>query len=640
MAATFSPFFTGRSGRQADEGQRHRCIRQVPAPPSLLFLVSDGMNETTSAKLLTVRNLVTQVATPVGARTVVDRLSFDLGRGETLCIAGESGSGKSMTALSLMQLLPKPMARVASGEALLDGRNILALSEREMRHVRGKQIGMIFQEPMTSLNPVLTIGRQLAEAIAAHKSISVSDARAGAKALLDQVQISEATRRLSQYPFELSGGMRQRVMIAMALSQSPQLLIADEPTTALDVTVQSQILALIRKLQAENDISVILITHDMGVVAEMADHVLVMNQGREVESGPLGSIFRAPRADYTKKLLDAVPRLGEMTGTTLPKRVAAAAKNIDPAGMVKPVVEVDNLVVRFDIKGGVLQRPVRRVHAVEGVSFRLGRGETLSLVGESGCGKSTTGKALLNLVPWSGDIRISGTPTRGLSRGAMKPVLRDIQMVFQDPYASLDPRMRVGDLVAEPLVIHGLASGAELDDRVEYLFRRVGLSADQMKRYPHEFSGGQRQRICIARALSLSPKVIVADESVAALDVSIQAQVLDLLQDIQNETGISYLFISHDMAVVEQISHRVAVMYMGRFVESGTRAQVFENPRHPYTKRLMEAVPVADPGRPRRAFVPLDGDLPSPVHGLDYVAPEQFYEDVGGGHLVWHAAAA
>lgn len=600
------------------------------------------MNKPPSEKLLTVRNLVTQVATPVGARTVVDRLSFDLGRGETLCIAGESGSGKSMTALSLMQLLPKPMARVASGEALLGGQNILTLSEREMRHVRGKKIGMIFQEPMTSLNPVLTIGRQLAEAIAAHQSMSVSAARAGARALLDQVQISDAARRLSQYPFELSGGMRQRVMIAMALSQSPQLLIADEPTTALDVTVQSQILALIRKLQAENGISVILITHDMGVVAEMADRVLVMNQGREVESGPIAAIFRTPRADYTKKLLDAVPRLGEMAGTTLPRRVAAMAKGAVPAPppLVKPVVEVDNLVVRFDIKGGILQRPVRRVHAVEGVSFKLGRGETLSLVGESGCGKSTTGKALLNLVPWSGNIRISGTPTRGLARAAMKPVLRDIQMVFQDPYASLDPRMRVSDLVAEPLVIHGLASGAELDDRVEYLFRRVGLSADQMKRYPHEFSGGQRQRICIARALSLSPKVIVADESVAALDVSIQAQVLDLLQDIQNETGVSYLFISHDMAVVEQISHRVAVMYMGRFVEAGTRAQVFENPRHPYTRRLMEAVPVADPDRPRRAFVPLDGDLPSPVHGLDYAAPEQFYEDVGGGHLVWHAAAA
>ncbi len=605
------------------------------------------MNDKTSAKLLSVRDLVTQVATPQGAQTVVDRLSFDLDRGETLCIAGESGSGKSMTALSLMQLLPKPMARIASGTAILAGRDILSLSEREMRHVRGRQIGMIFQEPMTSLNPVLTIGRQLSEAIAAHKDVLAVDARAGAKALLDQVQIAESARRLDQYPHELSGGMRQRVMIAMALSQGPRLLIADEPTTALDVTVQSQILALIRKLQAENGIAVILITHDMGVVAEMADRVLVMREGRQVESGPLGAIFRSPQADYTRKLLDAVPKLGEMAGTAMPKRVHAAARDTAPptaentaVAADNPVVDVQDLVVRFDIKGGILQRPVRRVHAVEGVSFRLGRGETLSLVGESGCGKSTTGKALLNLVPWSGDIRISGRSTRGLGRAAMKPVLRDIQMVFQDPYASLDPRMRVGDLVAEPLVIHGLATGTELENRVEYLFLRVGLSADQMKRYPHEFSGGQRQRICIARALSLSPKVIVADESVAALDVSIQAQVLDLLQDIQSETGVSYLFISHDMAVVEQISHRVAVMYMGRFVEAGTRAQVFENPRHPYTKRLMEAVPVADPDRPRRAFVPLDGDLPSPVHGLGYVARPQICEDVGQGHLVWRAEAA
>ncbi|PSJ55039.1 ABC transporter ATP-binding protein [Pseudaminobacter soli (ex Li et al. 2025)] len=596
------------------------------------------MNKPQQDTLLSVRNLVTQVATPQGAKIVVDRLSFDLGRGETLCIAGESGSGKSMTALSLMQLLPKPMARVASGEAILNGQNILALSEGQMRQVRGRHIGMIFQEPMTSLNPVLTVGRQLAEAIAAHKPVSAAEARRKAKDLLDQVQISDAARRLDQYPHELSGGMRQRVMIAIALAQSPQILIADEPTTALDVTVQSQILALIRKLQAENGVSVILITHDMGVVAEMADHVLVMNRGREVESGPLKRIFETPADTYTKDLLAAVPRLGEMTGTTQPKRAPAAPKKPEAAAKpdaMAPVVDVENLVVRFDIKGGILQRPIKRVHAVEGVTFQIKPGETLSLVGESGCGKSTTGKALLNLIPWRGNIRVGGKETAGLTGPERKQVLRDIQMIFQDPYASLDPRMRVGDLVAEPLVIHGLASGSELTDRVEYLFRRTGLSADQMKRYPHEFSGGQRQRICIARALSLSPKVIVADESVAALDVSIQAQVLDLLQDIQNETGISYLFISHDMAVVEQISHRVAVMYMGRFVESGTRAQVFENPQHPYTKRLMEAVPVADPDRPRKAFVPADGELPSPVKDLSYVPPVLTRQDIGGGHTVW-----
>lgn len=584
--------------------------------------------------LLQVRDLVTQVATPDGARTVVDRLSFDLQRGETLCIAGESGSGKSMTVLSLMQLLPKNLARVAGGSAIMTGRDILKLNESQMRSVRGKHIGMIFQEPMTSLNPVLTIGRQLAEAVGDDSGLSGAAMKQRCKELLDQVQISDSARRLSQYPHELSGGMRQRVMIAMALAQKPEILIADEPTTALDVTVQAQILALIRKLQAENGVSVIMITHDMGVVAEMADHVLVMNKGKTVEYGPLRDVFNHPQDEYTKKLLAAVPRLGEMTGTTMPKR-AAETKSPEPEKATAPVLEVENLVVRFDIKGGILQRPVRRVHAVEGVSFTVNRGETLSLVGESGCGKSTTGKALLNLVPWTGDIRINGKSTRGLSRTGMRPLLRDIQMIFQDPYASLDPRMRVGDLVAEPLVIHGLASGSELTDRVEYLFKRVGLSADQMKRYPHEFSGGQRQRICIARALSLSPKLIVADESVAALDVSIQAQVLDLLQDIQNETGMSYLFISHDMAVVEQISHRVAVMYAGRFVEMGTRAQVFENPQHPYTIKLMDAVPIADPERERRLFMQNDGELPSPVKPLDYAVPNMTRTVLADGHTVW-----
>jgi peptide/nickel transport system ATP-binding protein len=586
--------------------------------------------------LLSVTNLVTQVATPAGARNVVDGLSFDLGHGETLCIAGESGSGKSMTALSLMRLLPQPMARVAGGRVLLEGRDILALDEAGMRGVRGRQIGMIFQEPMTSLNPVLSIRRQLVEAVTAHGGMAERDAEARARQLLDQVQIADAARRLEQYPHELSGGMRQRVMIAIALAQHPKILIADEPTTALDVTIQAQILALIRKLQVDNNIAVILITHDMGVVAEMADRVLVMHRGSEVESGPVREIFRAPQAEYTRMLLAAVPRLGEMTGRALPKRAAAAAAPVAEA-RAAAAVSVRDLTVRFDIRGGILQRPIKRVHAVEGISFDLAQGETLALVGESGCGKSTTGKALLNLVPWSGAIEICGRKLAGRKGAAMKAVRRDIQMIFQDPYASLDPRMRVGDLVAEPLLIHGLAAGSELADRVEYLFRRVGLSADQMRRYPHEFSGGQRQRICIARALSLAPKVIVADESVAALDVSIQAQVLDLLQDIQNETGISYIFISHDMAVVEQISHRVAVMYMGRFVETGSRAQVFDNPQHPYTRRLLAAVPVADPDRPRKDYTIPEGELPSPVKPLDYVPPAQRVTDLGGGHIVWQA---
>ncbi|WP_048646967.1 ABC transporter ATP-binding protein [Nitratireductor soli] len=592
----------------------------------------------TATGQLAVNGLTVQVATPSGARTVVDDLSFTLQPGKTLCIAGESGSGKSMTALALMRLLPQPMARVAHGTALLGGRDILALPEAEMRRVRGRRLGMIFQEPMTSLNPVLSIGRQLGGAIAAHGGISAQEIGRRALELLDQVQIPEPARRLKQYPHELSGGMRQRVVIAMALAQNPQILIADEPTTALDVTVQAQILALIRKLQADLGISVIMITHDMGVVAEMADDVLVMQHGRMVEHRPVQAVFTSPAETYTQELLAAVPRLGEMTGTTEPKRALERQDaGQDRPKAAAPLVEVENLTVRFDIKGGILQRPVRRVHAVEGVSFVIKPGETLSLVGESGCGKSTTGKALLNLIPWQGDIRVSGRSTRKLGASAMRPILRDVQMIFQDPYASLDPRMRVGDLVAEPLLIHGLASGSELADRVAYLFGRVGLSPDQMRRYPHEFSGGQRQRICIARALSLSPKLIVADESVAALDVSIQAQVLDLLQDIQDETGIAYLFISHDMAVVEQISHRVAVMYMGRFVEMGSRAQIFENPQHDYTRKLMAAVPVADPSRPRRAFMEKAEDLPSPVHALDYTPPRHAPRDIGGGHLVWEA---
>ncbi|UJW87484.1 ABC transporter ATP-binding protein [Devosia sp. SL43] len=584
------------------------------------------MTETTA--LLDVRDLVTEVATSAGPRRVVDGLSFRLERGKTLCIAGESGSGKSMTALSLMGLLPKPMARVASGSALFKNRDLFGLPGEAMRQVRGREIGMIFQEPMTSLNPVLTIGRQLSEAITAHAAFSTAQTKARALALLDQVQIPEAARRLGQYPHELSGGMRQRVMIAIALSQSPDILIADEPTTALDVTVQAQILGLIRLLQRDTGTAVILITHDMGVVAEMADDVLVMKDGKQVEAGPVRTIFASPVAPYTRALLDAVPRLGAMAGTTMPKRAEP------PVKPPRAVVEVDDLTVRYDIGRGLLRRGRGRVHAVEGISFRLHAGETLALVGESGCGKSTTGKALLNLVPFTGDIRVNGHHIAGLSPALMKPIRRDIQMIFQDPYASLDPRMRVGDLVAEPLKIHGLAKGAELSDRVEYLFGRVGLPADAASRYPHEFSGGQRQRICIARALSLSPKIIVADESVSALDVSVQAQVLDLLQDIQNETGIALLFISHDMAVVEQISHRVAVMYQGRFVELGTRAQIFENPQHSYTRRLMAAVPVPDPTRIRPAIMPFDGEVKITARPMGYVPAPVVYHDVGDGHLV------
>jgi peptide/nickel transport system ATP-binding protein len=571
---------------------------------------------------------------------VVEDLSFDLNPGETLCIAGESGSGKSMTSLSIMGLLPQPMARVAGGQVLLEGRDLLALPERQMRRVRGGEIAMIFQEPMTSLNPVMSVGRQIKEAIRAHRRVGdnrwgAGEARRLALEALEAVRIAEPERRLTQYPHELSGGMRQRVMIAMALACRPKVLIADEPTTALDVTIQAQILELMRDLQRQFGTALILITHDMGVVAEVADRVIVMHQGRMVETGAVVPLFEAPQHDYTRRLLDAVPKLGQMAGRDTPLRAAAAPA----AASGDAAIAVRDLTVRFDIAGGLLQRTVRRVHAVEKLSFAVAPGETLALVGESGCGKSTTGKALMGLVGWQGSIRIDGVEAAGLKPAALKPLRRNIQMVFQDPYASLDPRMTVGELVAEPLVIHGLAKGSELTDRVEWLFRRVGLAPELRHRHPHEFSGGQRQRICIARALSLSPKAIVADESVSALDVSVQAQVLDLLHELQADLGLAYLFISHDMAVVEQISHRVAVMYLGQIVETGTRRQIFEDPRHPYTRKLMQAVPIADPRRRRDHFQRLSGEVPSPVRPVGYQPVHVDLADVGDGHLVARQAA-
>jgi peptide/nickel transport system ATP-binding protein len=483
----------------------------------------------------------------------------------------------------------------------------------------------------------MSVGRQIAEAIRAHRKVDGAGARKLALEALEAVRISEPERRLRQHPHELSGGMRQRVMIAMALACRPKLLIADEPTTALDVTIQAQILELMRDLRRQFGTALILITHDMGVVAEMADRVVVMHQGRVVESGPVVPLFEAPRQDYTRQLLAAVPKLGQLAGRDAPLRADAPAL---PAAD-QPVVAVKDLTVRFDIAGGLLQRTVKRVHAVENLSFTLAAGETLALVGESGCGKSTTGKAVMGLVPWRGSIRIAEAEAAGLRPAALKPLRRNIQMVFQDPYASLDPRMTVGELVAEPLVIHGLARGAELTDRVEWLFRRVGLEPELRHRHPHEFSGGQRQRVCIARALSLSPKAIIADESVSALDVSVQARVLDLLHELQADLGLAYLFISHDMAVVEQISHRVAVMYLGQIVETGTRRQIFEDPRHPYTRKLMQAVPIADPRRRRRRdhFQRLSGEVPSPVRPVDYQPVLADMADVGDGHMVAREAA-
>ena len=449
----------------------------------------------TAGPVLEISDLTVSVRGEDGERPVVSDLSFSLARGETLCIAGESGSGKSMTALAIMQLLPQPAARIESGTIRLrdlDRREIdlAVLDERRMRRIRGDRIAMIFQEPMTSLNPVLSIGRQLVESIEAHTGLSRAEARRRAIEALKAVRISEAESRLKQFPHELSGGMRQRVMIAMALALKPDVLIADEPTTALDVTVQGEVLELLRDLQREHGTSIILITHDMGVVAEMADRVVIMRHGRMVEQGTAADIFARPQADYTRELLAAVPRIG--TGVGRPEQKSAEAE------MRGSVAVVNDLHVHFDLRGGFFGQVNRRVHAVEGISFSIAPHETLALVGESGCGKSTTAKALAGLVPYHGDIVIGGRNLAGLGRDQRKAVRRDVQMIFQDPYASLDPRMRVGDLVAEPLLIHGIGSKEERSQLVAALFERVGLSADQMELYPHEFSGGQRQRICIA----------------------------------------------------------------------------------------------------------------------------------------------
>ena len=572
--------------------------------------------------VLSVQGLTIQVATPSGAKTVVEDLNFELRAGETLCLAGESGSGKSMTALAIMGLLPQPMARVSSGSIrLADGTELAGRSEAAFRDIRANRISMIFQEPMTSLNPVMTIGRQLTEVLLEHGACSRAEAPARALELLRDVRITEAERRLKQYPHELSGGMRQRVMIAIALACKPEILIADEPTTALDVTVQAEVLDLIRNLQREHGTTVLMITHDMGVVAEMADRVIVMRNGKQEETAPVNTLFAGPRTAYARELLAAVPRLGD----------APPRPEVD---RTRDVVDVADLTVRFDMRGGILNRVRSRVHAVEGVSFRIAPGETLALVGESGCGKSTIGKALLGLVPWEGSIRIDGQQMAGLSPKGLKPIRRDIQMVFQDPGASLDARMTVGRQVAEPLIVHGLAEGSELDDRVAWLFRRVGLTPEQMERYPHEFSGGQRQRVCIARALALRPKVIVADESVSALDVSVQAQVLALLRELQEEEGLAYLFISHDMAVIDQVADRVAVMNLGQIVETGTREQVLRNAAHSYTRRLLAAVPIPDPHHVRPPVPARAGEIGTPVWPLGQGPERLRMQQIAPGHWV------
>lgn len=608
--------------------------------------------------VLAVRNLTVRFDRAGQAPMVAVRdLSLTIERGSTCVVVGESGSGKSVTSLAIMRLVEYGGGIIDQGEIWFRRPNgdLLDLAHADttlMRKIRGAEIGMIFQEPMTSLNPVMSVGDQLVEAILLHQPGNHRTAVAEAGRLLDHVRIPDAVRILKRYPHELSGGMRQRVMIAMALACRPRLLIADEPTTALDVTVQAQILHLIRSLQAEMNMGVLLITHDMGVVAECADQVVVMRGGDELERGDVKRIFSAPTHPYTRALLAAVPKLGDMHGTDMPQRFSLpgqaddadhAASSLDgphtkatppPKLVGDTVLSVRKLVTRFDVKSGLLSRVRQRVHAVEQVSFDLHSGETLGLVGESGCGKTTTGRTLLGLAKAiSGHAYFDGVDLLRDERRARALMRKNVQLVFQDPFASLNPRLRIGQTIAEPMEIQGLATRREAFRRAQVLLERVGLHADMATRWPHQLSGGQRQRVCIARALATNPRVLIADESVSALDVSVQAQIINLLIDLQEETRVSCLFISHDMAVIERISHRVAVMYLGQIVEIGPRRAIFENAQHPYTRKLMQAVPIADPTRRHRATPELV-DLPSPLRAVDDEPRVEPLIEVGPGHFV------
>jgi glutathione transport system ATP-binding protein len=604
-------------------------------------------------EILAVRGLSLSFPTFGGYTPVLHDVSFSVKKGETLAIVGESGSGKTVTMRRVMHLLPS--VRTDAGVIMLrrkDGslRDITRLSNSEAREIRGVDLSMVFQEPMTSLNPLFTIGNQLEEAILSHQQLPHREAARKALELLEIARIPDAKTRSSEYPHQMSGGMRQRVMIAMALACRPQVLIADEPTTALDVTIQAQILALIRSLQKQFDMAVVFITHDMGVVAELAERVVVMYQGRIVETNDVDTLFGNPSHPYTRALLKAVPRLGSMRGrknpATLPvldmeselQRDPGAAppreKEIDTADYSRePVLEVRNLTTRFVSRKTFFGRPTHLVYAVENVSFRLYPGETLGIVGESGCGKTTTGYSALKLVPAHGEVFFDGKDVMAVREDEMQKLRQNIQFVFQDPFASLNPRRSIGASVAEPLVIHRLGAKDQLEKKVGELLERVGIPARHAARYPHEFSGGQRQRIAIARALATEPRVIVADEAVSSLDVSIRATVLNLMMELQKEMNLSYIFISHDMAVVERVSHRVAVMYLGQIVEMGSRSDIFENPQHPYTRKLLAAVPVADPSL-RTSFSMLTGEIPSPVRKVGDPPPRLRYEEAAPGHMV------
>ncbi len=626
-----------------------------------------------SAALLSVERLATRLEGSEGEVRAVDGVDLEIARGETFAIVGESGCGKSMTALSILRLLPESGSIVA-GEVSIGGTDLLALPEAAMRNVRGRRIAMIFQEPATSLNPVLTVGRQIEEVLERHAGVRGAQARTRATELLDAVGIPDAARRIDDYPFQLSGGMKQRVMIALALAGEPDLLIADEPTTALDVTIQAQVLELLRELQARRGMAILLITHDLGIVAQMAHRVAVMYCGRFVEVAPRERFFSAPQHPYTRKLFEALPGAGkrgaelammrgqvpaltgELAGCAFADRcdfvmprcrgevpgwtrvgvghaVRCFLRESERAGALESargaqeapaqraparapaLLDVRALKVHFPIRKGVLKRTVGWVKAVDGVSLDIPAGKTLALVGESGCGKTTVGKSILQLIrPSAGEVQFDGTELTRLRGAELRRRRREFQIIFQDPYASLNPRMRIADILAEGMAALGTEPDADsVLRRADELLGHVGLSSAAKYRYPHEFSGGQRQRIAIARAIAVRPRLVVCDEPTSALDVSVQAQILNLLKGLQRELGLSYLFITHNIAVVEYLAHEVAVMYLGRIVERGTAEEVLAAPKHPYTRALLASVPRIE-ADPQAKLPHLKGELPSPAN--------------------------
>ncbi len=536
----------------------------------------------TPSPLLVVEDLRTWFSPGNDPIRAVEGVSFTINRGETFVLLGESGCGKSITALTIMRLLPHA-ARVVSGSVRLNGEDLLRLPEKAMRAVRGARIAMIFQEPQTSLNPVLSVGTQIGEVLTQHQRLSGRARRARVVELLHAVRIPEPERRLEEYPHQFSGGMKQRVMIAMALAGDPDLLIADEPTTALDVTIQAQVLELLHELQRTSGMAMLFITHDLGVAYQMADRIAVMYQGRIVEEADRASFFKSPQHAYSQRLFDALPNKA--------KRLREAGS--PSAKEESKLLEVNDLKVHFPIRKGVLRRVVGQVQAVDGVSLEIGRGQTLAMVGESGSGKTTVGKGILQLIrPTSGTVRFRGEELTTLSARQLRKRRSQIQIVFQDPYSSMNPRMMVGDIIEEGMVAQQIGENREeRRHKVRELLQQVGLEPVYARRYPHEFSGGQRQRICIARALAVGPQLIVCDEPTSALDVSVQSQILELLRDLQRRLGLAYLFITHNLGIVEYIAHKVAVMYQGRIVEQGEVDEVLSRPQHPYTQRLLAAVP-------------------------------------------------